>query len=122
MIKKTLFFTFVILFSAAMTAQTTVTGTVKDAKTGETLLGANVKVSGKAVGTTTDFEGNFILEVKDAPPFTLEISMLGFQMVEVAITENNQKVSVDLLEDSMALEEIVFSASRRRQKVQEAPA
>ena len=47
--------------------------------------------------------------------------MLGFQMVEVAITENNQKVSVDLLEDSMALEEIVFSASRRRQKVQEAP-
>ena len=121
MIKKTLFFTFVILFSAAMTAQTTVTGTVKDAKTGETLLGANVKVSGKAVGTTTDFEGNFILEVKDAPPFTLEISMLGFQMVEVAITENNQKVSVDLLEDSMALEEIVFSASRRRQKVQEAP-
>ena len=39
--------------SLAMVAQTTVTGTVKDASTGETLLGANVKVSRQAIGTTT---------------------------------------------------------------------
>ena len=122
MIKKTIFFALVLLFSTAMTAQTTISGTVKDAKTGETLLGANVKVSGKPVGTTTDFEGNFILNVKDAPPFSIEVSMLGFQMVKVDITENKQKVVVDLVEDATALEEIVFSASRRRQKVQEAPA
>ncbi len=122
MIKKTIFFVFVVLSSVAMIAQTTITGTVKDAKTGETLPGANVKISGKAVGTTTDFDGNFILNTKDAPPFTIEVSMLGFKMVKVDITKNNQKVSVDLIEDSMALEEIVFSASRRREKVQEAPA
>ena len=48
--------------------------------------------------------------------------MLGFKATNVEITKNNQEVMVSLQEDSTALEEIVFSASRRRQKVQEAPA
>jgi len=122
MIKKTIFFAFVMLASATMLAQTTITGVVKDAQTGETLLGANIKVSGKAVGTTSDFDGKFLLKVNDAPPFTIEISMLGFKATNVEITKNNQEVMVSLQEDSTALEEIVFSASRRRQKVQEAPA
>jgi len=87
-----------------------------------TLLGANVKVSGKAIGTTTDFDGKFLLKVNAAPPFTIEISMLGFKAVSVEITKNNQEVMVSLEEDATSLEEIVFSASRRRQKVQEAPA
>jgi len=111
-----------MLASATMLAQTTITGVVKDAQTGETLLGANVKVSGKAIGTTSDFDGKFLLKVNDAPPFTIEISMLGFKAVSVEITKNNQEVMVSLEEDSTSLEEIVFSASRRRQKVQEAPA
>ena len=122
MIKKTIFFAFVMLASATMLAQTTITGVVKDAQTGETLLGANVKVAGKAIGTTTDFDGKFSLKVADTPPFTLEISMLGFKAVNVEITENNQTVDVSLKEDATSLEEIVFSASRRKQKVQEAPA
>lgn len=122
MIKKTIFFAFVLLTGFTMLAQTTITGVVKDAQTGETLLGANVKVSGKAVGTTTDFDGKFSLKVADAPPFTIEISMLGFKAASVEITKNNQEVMVSLEEDATSLEEIVFSASRRKQKVQEAPA
>ena len=47
--------------------------------------------------------------------------MLGFVSVSVEITKNNQEVTVSLEEDATSLEEIVFSASRRRQKVQEAP-
>ena len=111
-----------MLASATMLAQTTITGVIKDAQTGETLLGANVKVSGKAIGTTSDFDGKFLLKVNDVPPFTIEISMLGFKATSVEITKNNQEVMVSLEEDSTSLEEIVFSASRRRQKVQEAPA
>ena len=83
MIKKIIFFAFVMLGSITMVAQTTITGTVKDAKTGETLLGANIKISGKAVGTTTDYDGKFTLTVADQPPFTIEVSMLGFQTSKV---------------------------------------
>lgn len=121
MIKKVLLFAFVVFGSSVMFAQTTVTGTVKDAKTGETLLGANIKVSGKAVGTTSDFDGNFTLTVPDAPPFTIEVSMLGFKTAKIEITQNNQKVEVSLEENATALDEVVISASRTPERIMESP-
>lgn len=120
MIKKIIFFAFVMFSSVAMMAQTTITGTVSDAS-GETLLGANIKVSGKAVGTTTDFDGNFTLTVNQQPPFTIEISMLGFQKATVEITQNNQKVTVELKENATALDEVVVSASRTPERILESP-
>lgn len=120
MIKKIIFFAFVMFSSVAMIAQTTITGTVSDAS-GETLLGANIKVSGQAVGTTTDFDGNFTLTVNQQPPFTIEISMLGFQTAKVEITENNQKVIVELKENATALDEVVVSASRTPERILESP-
>jgi outer membrane receptor protein involved in Fe transport len=121
MIKKILFIAFVALSSAAMVGQTTVTGTVKDAKTGETLPGANIKVSRKLVGTSTDFDGNFVLKVTDNPPFTLEITMLGFQTAKVEITKNNEKIEVALTENATSLDEIVVSASRTPERIMESP-
>ena len=121
MIKKILLLAFVVFGSAAMFAQTTITGTVKDAKTGETLPGANIKVARKAVGTNTDFDGNFVLNVTDIPPFTLEFSMIGYQTAKVEVTENNQKVAVSLTENATSLDEIVVSASRTPERIMESP-
>ncbi|MDC1373686.1 TonB-dependent receptor [Polaribacter sp.] len=121
MIKKILLLAFVVFGSAAMFAQTTITGTVKDTKTGETLPGANIKVARKAVGTNTDFDGNFVLNVADTPPFILEFSMIGYQTAKVEITENNQKVSVSLSENATSLDEIVVSASRTPERIMESP-
>ena len=121
MIKKTLLLVFIALASLSMTAQTTVTGVVKDAKTGETLPGANIKISRKAVGTNTDFDGEFVLNTTDTPPFTLEISMLGFKTETVQITKNNQKVTVQLSENETSLDEIVVSASRTPERIMESP-
>ena len=121
MIKKILLLAFVVFGSAAMFAQTTITGTVKDAKTGETLPGANIKVARKAVGTNTDFDGNFVLNVADTPPFILEFSMIGYQTAKVEITENNQKVAVSLSENATSLDEIVVSASRTPERIMESP-
>ncbi|APZ45660.1 hypothetical protein BW723_04820 [Polaribacter reichenbachii] len=121
MIKKILLIAFIAFGSLAMVGQTTITGTVKDAKTGDTLPGANIKIYRKALGTTTDFDGNFVLNITDNPPFTLEISMLGFQMVKVEITKNNQKVEVSLVENETSLDEIVVSASRTPERIMESP-
>ncbi|MFK8058587.1 MAG: TonB-dependent receptor [Polaribacter sp.] len=121
MIKKILLLAFIAFGSVTMVAQTTVTGTVKDAKTGETLPGANIKISRKAVGTTTDFDGKFVLKASDNPPFTIEISMLGFQTARVEITKNNQKVEVSLTENETSLDEIVVSASRTPERIMESP-
>ncbi|MBT7134627.1 MAG: TonB-dependent receptor plug domain-containing protein, partial [Polaribacter sp.] len=121
MTKKILLFAFVVFGSAAMFAQTTITGTVKDAKSGETLPGANIKISRKAVGTTTDFDGKFVLNVSDTPPFTIEVSVLGFKTNKIQITENNQKVAVGLVENQTSLDEIVLSASRTPERIMESP-
>jgi iron complex outermembrane receptor protein len=121
MIKKFLLLACIALSSVAMVAQTTVTGTVTDAKTGETLPGANIKIARKAVGTTTDFDGNFVLNVADKPPFTLEISVLGFKTETVEITTNNQIVTVRLTENETFLDEIVVSASRTPERIMESP-
>tara|TARA_R110002049_G_scaffold56399_4_gene155545 strand:+ start:2959 stop:5676 length:2718 start_codon:yes stop_codon:yes gene_type:complete len=121
MIKKILLFVFIAFSSVAMVAQTTVTGTVKDAKTGETLPGANIKIENKAVGTTTDFDGNFVLKVTDNPPFTLEVSVLGYKMEKIEVTKNNQKIEVALEENETSLDEIVVSASRTPERIMESP-
>ncbi len=121
MIKKILLLAFIAFGSITMVAQTTVTGVVKDAKTGETLPGASVKVSRKAIGTNTDFDGAFVMKVADKPPFTIEISMLGFKTTKVEITKNNQKVDVSLSENETSLDEIVVSASRTPERIMESP-
>lgn len=121
MMKRLLLVAFMLFGSAVMFAQTTVTGTVKDASTGDPLPGANIKISRKAVGTNTDFDGNFTLRTADKPPFTLEISSIGYKTEKVEITKNNQVVEVNLKENATSLDEVVISASRTPERIMESP-
>lgn len=119
--KKLLSIIFVLFVGSVMFAQTSITGTVKEAKTGEPLPGANIKVEGKSIGTTTDFDGNFSFKVAQNPPFTLEISLIGYAATKVEITQSEQKVSVDLDESATMLDEVVVSASRTPERILESP-
>jgi len=118
--KKLLLVAFAMFSSVIMLAQTSVSGTVTDAN-GEPLPGANIKIERKSVGTTTDFDGKFILKVTDLPPFNLEISMLGYKTLKVAITKNNQVVAASLVENATSLDEVVVSASRTPERIMESP-
>jgi len=119
--KKSLLIVFALFMGAVTFAQTTVSGTVTDAKSGEPLPGVNIKVSRKAVGTTTDFDGKFTLKISDVPPFTIEVSTLGYKTKKVDITKNNQAVSVGLTENATSLDEVVISASRTPERIMESP-
>ncbi len=121
MMKKLLLVAFVLFGTVAMVAQTTISGTVNDASLGGGLPGANIKVLRKAVGTSTDFDGKFTMTVTDTPPFTIEISSLGYQSKNVEITKNNQVVEVSLTENATSLDEVVISASRTPERVMESP-
>ncbi len=121
MMKKLLLVAFVLFGTMAMVAQTTITGTVNDASLGEGLPGANIKVLRKSVGTSTDFDGKFTMTVTDTPPFTIEISSLGYQSKNVEITKNNQVVEISLTENATSLDEVVVSASRTPERIMESP-
>lgn len=80
----------------------TVTGTVYDAKTGETLIGANVIVKGTNTGVSTDYDGKFSIEApKNA---TLIFSSIGYTSQEIVATP---KMTIRLSEDTQTLEEVV---------------
>jgi len=118
--RKILFLTS-ILFSSLLLAQTTVTGIVNDVAIQSPLPGANIKVSGKAVGTTTNFDGQFTLTVPENPPFTIEVSSLGYETQKFEITKKKQSITVDLKENATSLDEVVISASRTPERIMESP-
>jgi TonB-linked SusC/RagA family outer membrane protein len=66
------------LFCAFAQGQTTISGKVTDSETGEPLIGANIVFVGTSIGTATDIDGTFTLEVlKGATAF--EVSYTGYQ-------------------------------------------
>ncbi len=119
---RQLVFAFIFtLISGSMLAQTTISGTVTDGGTGEPLAGVNIVVKGKVIGTISDAQGKFYLEVNDNPPMTLTFSFIGFETLEREITENNTTLNISLAEQTMLGQEIVVSASRVEESILESP-
>ena len=96
---KTIVTLICLCFCVIVNAQTTITGKITDEKL-EPVLGANVIVVGTSLGAASDYDGNFTLTVDLVPPFDIQISSIGFQRVDLQVTENNQSFTVTLLEGS----------------------
>ncbi len=94
---------------AALAAQapTTVTGTVTSAETGEPLPGITVMVEGTGVGTLTDAQGRYSIEVP-AGSNTLNFTSLAYGDETVEIT--GSVVNVALESEAIALEGVVVTA------------
>lgn len=111
----------VFIGTTAVLAQTTISGTVTDGETKETLVGVNIVVKGKVIGTITDLSGKFSLNVNQAPPFTLVFSMVGYNSQEIEITGGMTNLDVVLNESSIMGQEIVISASRVEESIMQSP-
>lgn len=95
-----------IIFCWGIQAQNvTVTGKVTDATSGQPLPGVNIIVKNTSKGTSTDFDGNYVLEDVSVNS-TLVISYLGFRTKEVTVL-NADRLDIVLEEDAEALNEIV---------------
>jgi outer membrane receptor protein involved in Fe transport len=112
---------FLSLGTSLALAQTTISGTVTDAETKETLVGVNIIVKGKVIGTITDLSGKFTLNVNQAPPFTLVFSMVGYSSKEVEIAGGISNLSVELAESTILGQEVVVSASRVEESILKSP-
>jgi iron complex outermembrane receptor protein len=96
---------FACLFVMSISAQTiSVKGVVKDAKTGETIVGANVILKGSTTGTVTDFNGNFSI---NAPSHgTLVVKYVGYTDVEIPVSGKTNLI-INISESTIALKEVV---------------
>ncbi|MDG2108906.1 MAG: TonB-dependent receptor [Flavobacteriaceae bacterium] len=113
--------TMLILSANLILAQTTITGKVVDSENQEAIPGANIIVVGSNTGTVADFDGNFTLNTSAELPLTIEISYIGFGSQTVEVTSVDQSISVEL-SFGQNLNEVVISASRRSEKILDAPA
>ncbi|HBW00287.1 MAG TPA: hypothetical protein DEF03_03740 [Bacteroidetes bacterium] len=99
----------------------TVSGTVFDAESGETLVGVNIMVKGKVIGTSSDANGRFDLSLDDDPPITLVVSIVGFQTQEIEITGSVDDLRIDMQPQAVFGSDVVVSASRVEQDILKAP-
>lgn len=111
---------FFFMFGILAYSQTTIKGNVVD-QNNDPVPGANIVIVGKAIGTVTDFDGNFLLNTSETPPFTLSVSSIGYVASTVGIAQNDQTVSVILNEEQTNLDEVVISASRTPERIFESP-
>ncbi|MDH3698381.1 MAG: TonB-dependent receptor [Flavobacteriaceae bacterium] len=117
---RAIFFVAALFIGLSSFAQTVVNGTVTDEE-GQSIPGANVIVVGTTDGAVADFNGTFVLETSQTPPFQIRVTNLGYGDVLVDITSNNQTVSVSMTEAQTILDEIVISASRTPERLFESP-
>lgn len=87
-------------------AQKLITGTVRDAETGEVLLNASVKIENTLVGTMSDSQGNYALSLWQLPAVVL-FSHVGYVSLRIVISEtSNKQQSVTLTPRAIELEEL----------------
>jgi len=109
-----------LFFCSVSFAQNTISGSVKNSKN-EPIPGANVKIVGETSGAATDGDGKFILKVTKKPPFTIEITSIGYATQKVEVSSAGQKIDAVLENADTQLDEIVVSASRTPERIKESP-
>ncbi|HEY1039292.1 MAG TPA: carboxypeptidase-like regulatory domain-containing protein, partial [Bacteroidia bacterium] len=104
------------LLSISAFSQTkyTLSGTIKDKKTGETVIGAIVRVSGATgVGASTNEYGFYSLTLVQNT-YNIEISNMGYKKVEKQITlDKNITLNVSLEEDATELTEVEITSGKK---------
>jgi TonB-dependent receptor len=107
-----------LLLSFATFAQTgTLRGTITDAKTKETLIGATVRIAGTQLGVATDVNGFFSFAKVPAGSYTVEVTYVSYNTETIP----NVKIEADkvteintaLLESAATLAEVKVVATRQ---------
>lgn len=85
-----------------------VSGYIKDAGSGEELIGSQVKVEGLGKGTTANVYGFYSLTLEEGN-YTFTYSFVGYESksIQIALTED-RKVDVEIAESSQLLEDVVI--------------
>ncbi|GLB52912.1 collagen-binding protein [Neptunitalea chrysea] len=109
---KNIFLVVLSFFSVLVYSQENfaISGTITDANNGETVYGASVYLEGTTYGVTTNTYGFYSLTAP-AGTYNVVISYIGYEMVskEINLTQD-MKLSFEITEESMALDEVVVTA------------
>jgi iron complex outermembrane receptor protein len=98
------FFLLAVLTLPALAQEKTISGTVSDATSKESLVGVTVQVEGTTIGAATDFDGKFTLKV--TPGQKLVISFVGYEQ-QIIVVGQQTSLKISLSPKTQGLEEVV---------------
>lgn len=108
---------FTFLHIQLIAQSVTISGTLRDATTGETLIAANVYAASLSTGASTNTYGFYSLEVPVGEEVTIEYSYTGYQTVTKTITPTeNTKIDIELTEGEV-VDEITISAESNKEEL-----
>ena len=95
-----------------------VTGKVTDFKTGEGLIGVNIKIQGGTTGAITDIDGNYSIEIHNVSTDILVFTYIGYSELQEPI-KNRTVVNVKLSDSEKLLNEVIVVGygSQRKESV-----
>lgn len=109
------------LFTITANAQSvTVSGTVKNSSSKESVPAVSVVIKGTSQGTFTNSNGEFSLKASKLP-VVLVFSSIGFDNQEITVTDASKPVTVDFVVNSALGQEVVVAATRAPQRILESP-
>ena len=113
-----LFFLMGVSISVFAQEKYTISGYVKEAETGEYLIGASVYIQENMQGVSTNQYGFYSLTV-DEGSYTLDISFLGLKSIQqkINLTED-KRINVSLINASILTDEVIVEAEAPDQNVE----
>lgn len=105
-----------LTFFTGLAMAKTINGKVLDANDEEPIIGASVIVKGGTIGTTTDIDGKFTIDVP-ASAKTLVVTYVGMEPQEFAIKNIPAEDFVVHLKSTNNLEEVVVTGMGTRKKI-----
>jgi TonB-linked SusC/RagA family outer membrane protein len=104
--KRLILFLLVLFTGVCASAQTSISGVVTSGADGLTMPGVSVSVQGTALGTATDFDGNFTITIP-SDKAVLVFTYIGYQRSEVPVTDSSKNLRIIMKEDAQLLDEVV---------------
>ena len=124
--KRIIFYVTLITVSSHLFAQSgTITGRISDADNNDPLIGANVIVQGTSMGAATDVDGHYTIQNVPVGAITITITYIGYedQKQDLTLTLGETvTANIALAREAIQMETYVVTASRRRERVEDAPA
>ena len=108
------------LFSGKILGQS-LNGFVRDASSGEPIIGAVLSVKGTGNGTSTDLDGKFTIEQPGNPPLTIIVSYVGYDSQELIVQNFSKPLSIKIKPKQFELKNVEITGSRISEKQKESP-
>jgi Outer membrane receptor proteins, mostly Fe transport len=105
-------------FLSAQQGSGQIKGTITDATSGETMIGANVTLKGTSLGSPSDAYGKYIINAIPSGSYTMKVSYIGYRTKETTVEVgggSTLEMNFSLLSEAVEGEEVIVTAQARGQ-------